>query len=180
MKVGMQHSFKHKMVELKARVDDHEVLRKKLAALGAEHVGTFHQSDLYFKVPEGRLKLREAKDGNTVELIYYDRENIAGPKSDDAFILRVQEPGDLKKILKKTLTPIIVVDKVRDIYRYRGIQVHLDTVKKLGKFIEFEKQTEDKPETIEKDRLTLQKLMKTLEIDPTNLESLSYSDLIQA
>lgn len=180
MKIEMQHSFKHKMVELKARVSDHKLLRKKLAALGAEHVGTFHQSDLYFKVPEGRLKLREVKDTSTAELIYYERENIAGPKNDDAFILRVQEPGDLKKILKKTLTPIIVVDKVRDIYRHDGIQIHLDTVEKLGKFIEFEKQTENNPDTIEKDRVTLQKLIEKLEVDPSNLESLSYSDLIQA
>jgi adenylate cyclase, class 2 len=180
MKIEMQHSFKHKMVELKARVGDHELLRKRLAALGAEHVGTFHQSDLYFKVPEGRLKLREVKGTSTVELIYYERENIAGPKSDDAFILRVKEPGELKKILKKTLTPLIVVDKARDIYRHNGIQIHLDTVEKLGKFIEFEKQTENNPETTEKDRLALQKLMEKLEIDPTNLESLSYSDLIQA
>lgn len=180
MKIEMQHSFKHKMVELKARVGDHELLRKKLAALGAEHVGTFHQSDLYFRVPEGRLKLREVKDSSTVELIYYEREDIAGPKSDDAFILRVQEPEELKKILKKILVPLIVVDKVRDVYRYRGIQIHLDTVKKLGKFIEFEKQTGDNTEAIEKDRLTLQKLMETLEIDPANLETLSYSDLIQA
>ena len=164
------------MVELKARVDDHELLRKKLSALGAEHIGTFHQSDLYFKVPEGRLKLREVKANSTMELIYYERENIAGPKSDDAFILRVQEPGELKKML----TPLIVIDKVREIYHYSGIQIHLDNVEKLGKFIEFEKPTDDNPQAIEKGRLTLQNLMENLEIDPSNLESHSYSDLLQS
>ena len=167
------------MVELKARVDDHDFLRKKLSALGTKHAGTFQQTDIYFKVPEGRLKLREVKDDSTAELIYYERENIAGPKRDDAFILRVQEPEELKKILKKILTPLIVIEKVREIYRYRGTQIHLDTVKKLGKFIEFERQTPDDPKRIEKDRLILEKLMKKLKIDPNNLESLSYSDLIQ-
>jgi adenylate cyclase class 2 len=167
------------MIELKARVGDHKFLRKKLSALGAEHVGTFQQMDLYFKVPEGRLKLREVKDNSRAELIYYERENIAGPKSDDAFILRIQEPKDLKETLKKILTPLIVIEKVREIYRYDGTQIHLDTVKNLGKFIEFEKQTADNAKAIEKDRLILQKLMETLEIDPDNLESLSYSDLIQ-
>jgi len=167
------------MIELKARVGDHEFLRKKLSALGAEQVGTFQQTDVYFKVPEGRLKLREVKDNSTAELIYYERENIAGPKSDDAFILRVQEPEDLKKTLKKILAPLIVIEKVREIYRYKGTQIHLDTVKKLGKFIEFERQTSDNPKMIEKDRLILEKLMEKLKIDPNNLESLSYSDLIQ-
>ena len=168
------------MVELKARVEDHELLRKKLSTMGAEHTGTFHQSDLYFEVPEGRLKLREVEEKGTLELIYYNRENIAGPKSDDAFVLRVQEPGELKNVLKKILTPLTVIDKVREIHMYCGIQIHLDTVEKLGKFIEFEKPTDDNQESIEKGRQTLQKLMKKLEIDPSNLESHSYSDLIQA
>ncbi len=168
------------MVELKARVSDHEVLRKKLSALGAEYTGTFQQSDLYFKVPEGRLKLREVENNGTVELIYYERENIAGPKSDDAFILRVQEPEDLKKILKKILTPLIVIEKVREIYQYQGTQIHMDTVKKLGKFIEFERQTSDDPKSIKQDQQILEKLMETLEIDSGNLETLSYSDLVEA
>ena len=179
MKIETQRSFEHKMVELKARVGDHEFLRKKLSALGAEYTGTFQQSDLYFKVPEGRLKLREVENNGTVELIYYERENIAGPKSDDAFILRVQEPEDLKKILKKILTPLIVIEKVREIYQYQGTQIHLDTVKKLGKFIEFERQTADDPKSIEKDQQILEKLMETLEIASSNLEKLSYSDLAE-
>jgi predicted adenylyl cyclase CyaB len=168
------------MVELKARVGDHEFLRKKLSALGAEYTGTFQQSDLYFKVPEGRLKLREVENNGTVELIYYERENIAGPKSDDAFILRVQEPEDLKKILKKILTPLMVIEKVREIYQYQGTQIHLDTVKKLGKFIEFERQTADDSSMVKKDQSILEKLMETLEIDSSNLEKLSYSDLAEA
>ncbi len=168
------------MVELKARVGDHEFLRKKLSALGAEYTGTFQQSDLYFKVPEGRLKLREVENNGTAELIYYERENIAGPKSDDAFILKVQEPEDLKKILKKILTPLIVIEKVREIYQYQGTQIHLDTVKKLGKFIEFERQTADDSSMVKKDQSILEKLMETLEIDSSNLETLSYSDLAEA
>jgi adenylate cyclase, class 2 len=167
------------MVELKAKVNDHDVLRKKLSDLGAEYTGTFRQSDIYFKVPEGRLKLRTVKGEDKVELIYYERENVAGPKSDDAFILGVQEPEDLKQILRKILTPRVVIEKVREIYQLRGTQIHLDTVKKLGNYIEFERQTSDDPKSIEKDRLILEKLMKKLEINPSNLETLSYSDLIK-
>jgi len=167
------------MIELKARVDDHEFLRKKLSALGAKHLGTFQQTDVYFKVPEGRLKLREVKDNSTAELIYYERENIAGPKRDDVFILRVQEPEDLKKILKKILTPLTMIEKVREIYRYHGTQIHLDKVKKLGKFIEFERQTSENPKMVKKNRLILEKLMEKLEIEQSNLENLSYSDLVQ-
>ncbi len=177
MKIEAHHSFKHKMLELKAIVGDHEFLRKKLSALGAQYVGTFQQTDLYFKVPEGRLKLREVKDDRTAELIYYERENIPGPKRDDAFILKIKEPEDLKKILKKILTPLTVIEKVREIYQYQGTRIHLDTVKKLGKFVEFERRTSDDPKVVEQDRRVLEKLMKKLEIEQSNLETLSYSDL---
>ncbi len=179
MKIETKHSTKHKMVELKARVDDHNVLRTKLSALGAEYAGTFQQKDQYFVVPEGRLKLRTVTEDNIAELIYYERENIAGPKSDDAYILRVQESEDLKNILKKILKPFIVIEKNREIYQYQGTQIHLDRVKKLGKFIEFERQTADDPKSVEKDQRVLEKLMETLEIPPSNLESLSYSDLLE-
>ena len=167
------------MIELKARVGDHQALRKKLSALGAQYVGTSQQTDLYFMIPEGRLKLREVEDNRTAELIYYERENIPGPKRDDAFILKILEPEDLKKILKKILTPLTVIEKVREIYKYQGTQIHLDTVKKLGKFVEFERRTSDDSRVAEKDRRILEKLMIKLEIDPSNLETLSYSDLPQ-
>jgi adenylate cyclase class 2 len=179
LKIEGQHSFKHKMVELKAKVSDHESLRKNLSAIGAQHVGTFRQTDLYFKVPEGRLKLREIEGSRTAELIYYERENIPGPKRDEAFILRIQEPEELKNILNKILTPLTRIEKVREIYQHQGTQIHLDTVKSLGKFVEFERQTADNPKIVKKDRLILEKLMANLEIDPKNLESLSYSDLPQ-
>jgi predicted adenylyl cyclase CyaB len=61
---------------------------------------------------------------------------------------------------------------------YRGTQIHLDTVKKLGKFIEFERRTADDSKRAEEDRQVLEQLMKTLEIDPNNLVTHSYSDLV--
>lgn len=180
LKIETQKGLEHKMVELKARVGDHEFLKKKLSALGAEYVGTFRQSDLYFVVPEGRLKLREVEASDVAELIYYDREDIAGPKSDDAFLLRVHDSEDLKAILKKILTPSVRIDKVREIYMYKGTQIHLDTVEKLGMFIEFERRTADNSKVVEADRVILEQLMKTLEIDPDNLVTLSYSDLVDS
>lgn len=179
LKIEIKNRFRHKMVELKARVENHDYLGEILSALGATYSGTFQQTDIYFEVPEGRLKLREVKGANIAELIYYERENILGPKNDEAFILGIKDPEELKNTLEKILTPLAIIEKVREIYRYRGTQIQLDSVKKVGKFIEFERQTTDSPKRIKKDRLILEKLMKKLKIDPSNLESLSYSDLIQ-
>jgi predicted adenylyl cyclase CyaB len=167
------------MVELKARVNDLDALRKKLSDLGADYKCTFHQNDQYFVVPEGRLKLRTVKDTDSAELIYYERENILGPKSDDAYILSVHEPADLKNILMKILKPFIVVEKVREIYQYNGTQIHLDRVKKLGDFIEFEREVADNQNSIENGLQVLEKLISSLKIPSSNLESHSYSDLLE-
>ena len=112
-------------------------------------------------------------------MIYYDREDVAGPKSDEAFILRVHDSEDLKKILEKVLKSTVCIEKVREIYVLHGTQIHLDTVKKLGNFIEFERQTTDDEKQAKRDRHVLEQLMETLQIEPSNLVTLSYSDLVE-
>ncbi len=175
----MQSKVEHKMVELKAKVGDLEVVRKKLTILGAKFTGTFRQIDIYFIVPEGRLKLREMEGSNKAELIYYERENMAGPKKDDVFIFRIQKTDAFKNLLKRLLKTSVIVEKVREIYQYQGTQIHLDRVKKLGNFVEFERKTPANDQAIKKNRQILEKLMEKLEIKTENLEKLSYSDLIQ-
>ena len=169
----------HKMVELKARVNTLDLIRGKIIDLKAHHIGTFKQVDVYFEVPEGRLKLREVEGKNTVELVYYKRENVSGPKRSDVFILEVQEPAVFKSLLEKVLKTGVTVEKLREVYRYQGTQMHLDTVKKLGVFVEFERETTADLQAIRKNQQTLKGLMKKLGIKTENLEKLSYSDLIQ-
>jgi len=171
--------IEHKLVELKAKVEDLDVVREKLTSLGAQYIGTFRQIDIYFDVPEGRLKLREAEDDSTAELIYYQRENIAEPKKSDVFILKVQKPAFLKTLLGKLLKIRATVEKVREIYRYQGTQMHLDRVKKLGTFLEFERETSAGAQAIRNNQQVLEKLMEKLGISSESLERLSYSDFIQ-
>jgi len=175
----MSSKIEHKLVELKAKFEDLDVVREKLTSLGARYIGTFRQIDVYFDVPEGRLKLREVEDDNKAELIYYQRENIAEPKRSDVFILKVQEPAFLKTLLGRLLKIRATTEKVREIYRYRGTQIHLDRVKKLGTFLEFERETSADAQAIRNNQHVLEKLMEKLGISSESLEELSYSDLIQ-
>ncbi len=46
-------------VEIKARCDELDRLRNILKELRADFKGTDHQIDTYFRVPSGRLKVRE-------------------------------------------------------------------------------------------------------------------------
>ena len=131
------------------------------------------------------LKLREVEGNSEAELVYYERENIAGPKRSDVCILRVHEPAFFKTLLGRLLKTKAIVEKVREIYRYQGtplaskyryIQVHLDEVRHLGNFVEFEMETSDR--TAKKDRRILRGLMRKLNIKPEQLERLSYADLL--
>jgi adenylate cyclase class 2 len=173
----VQSKVEHEIMELKAKVQDLEVVRRRLARLGARHVGTFRQIDVYFNVLEGRLKLREVEGKNNAELIYYERENIAGPKKSNVFILKIQDPKVFKNLLKRLLKTSAIVKKVREIYRYQGTQIHLDTVEKLGNFVEFERKTPAGERATKKNQRILEKLMEKLGINSNSLEKLSYSDL---
>jgi len=166
------------LVELKARVKNLDLYRKRLGQLKAQRVGSFRQIDTYFEVPRGRLKLRRLDGDEKAQLIYYERDNVAEPKKSNIFIINIGNAEYFKTMQEKVLQVKVTVDKTREIYRYRGTQIHLDKVKGLGTFIEFEKKTPTDSNSFRKNRAILEELMKTLGIDPQSLESLSYSDLV--
>ncbi|HIE14019.1 TPA: CYTH domain-containing protein [Candidatus Bathyarchaeota archaeon] len=162
------------LIEIKAKVDNLNIVREKLYDLGAVKVGIFRQIDTYFDVPEGRLKLRETEDSEILELVYYERENIPGPKRSKVYVLRFKKSNNIQDKLDKILKKTVIVDKIREIYLYKGTKIHLDNVRGLGMFVEFEK----KVCNIERDKEFLRCLMKKLSLNEKHLESFSYSDLV--
>ena len=180
MKSGIKllHDKEHTLVELKARADNLNIIRKKLTTLGAQHTQTCRQIDLYFEVPKGWLKLREVEGDNVAKLIYYEREKIAGPKRSDVYIVKIEKAEFLKVLLKKILKTRIVTDKVREIYQLEGTQIHLDSVKNLGTFVEFERETSADRDVSMGDLQILKELKGKLGISADNLERASYSDII--
>ncbi len=166
------------MVELKAKVDDLAPIRNKLTQYGANHIGIYHQYDIYYQVPKGRLKLRITENESTGELIYYEREDVARAKTSFDYILKIPHPHAVKEIFEKIMKTKTVVEKIREIYQYENVQVHLDKVKSLGSFVEFECITSQNLRQQKKDHSRLEKLGEKLDVRCNRLESLSYSDLI--
>jgi predicted adenylyl cyclase CyaB len=70
------------------------------------------------------------------------------------------------------------VRKTREIYRLQGVQIHLDTVRGLGKFLEFERVLED-PAEAEEGRERLESLRAYFQIPAEDLMTSSYSDLLE-
>jgi predicted adenylyl cyclase CyaB len=161
------------LLELKAKVKSLPIVRLKLSDLSAHHIGTFHQIDTYYNIHKGRLKLREIKGEKRAELIFYDRENITGLKKSQVMIVEIQKPESFKLLCQRALTIRIVIEKKREIYKLKGTQIHLDCVKDLGTYIEFERVITNSA----KDRKSLEDLMKKLKIQDKDLIKDSYSDL---
>jgi len=166
------------IVELKAKVGSLKPFREKLESLNAEYVGTFHQVDTYYEVPQGRLKIRETEGESGAQLVYYERPDVQGPKQSHVFIVELTKPQFMKKFLKSVLRTKAVVDKQRAIYHVVETQVHLDTVKNLGTYVEFEKRIENTPEAIKKAHENLEILMQTLSVKKETLQKGSYCDLV--
>ncbi len=122
--------------EFKAITNDLDKLEKKLAELDPLFIGEDYQTDIYFKVNDGRLKLREGKIENA--LIYYERENSIGAKQSDVLLYKHAPDKALKEILIKLHGVKIIVDKRRRIYFIENVKFHFDTVKELGTFVEVE------------------------------------------
>ena len=163
-------------IEIKAYCSEPNLIEQILLDEKAEYIGLDHQTDTYFNVPEGRLKLREGNIENA--LIYYHRENISGPKKSKVQLYKSKPGSTLKGILEQSLGIKIVVEKDRKIFFIQNIKFHLDKVIGLGSFIEIE--AIDKEGTIGHTKLAAQcqRYIDKFGITENELISLSYSDLL--
>lgn len=163
-------------IEIKARFDQPDRIRKILDEHNANFKGTDHQIDTYFDVPEGRLKLRKGTIENN--LIFYKRDNQAGPKSSSINLVPAEHPQKLHALLDNALGTKVVVDKKREIYFINNVKFHIDTVKELGNFVEIEAIDKDGTIGEEKLRKQCQKYLDLFDIADDQLIAHSYSDML--
>ncbi|MBI4033734.1 class IV adenylate cyclase [Candidatus Saccharibacteria bacterium] len=168
--------MKYLNVEIKARCRNQKNIRALLESKKADFKGLDHQVDTYFKVKQGRLKLREGNIENA--LIFYERNNKTGPKKSKTTLFKLNSGSSLKEILIKFLEVLVIVDKQREIYFISNVKFHIDTVKGLGTFIEIE--AIDKNGIIGSKELheQCQFYLDLLKIREKDLIPHSYSDLL--
>lgn len=124
-------------IELKAKLANmpaaHEVARRLSGSSGEQLV----QTDIFFAVSKGRLKLRIFGD-NKGELIHYSRENIAEARRSDYIIVGTSDPWALCSLLDLVTRQIGTVRKTRYLYLLGQTRIHVDDVEDLGTFLEIE------------------------------------------
>jgi predicted adenylyl cyclase CyaB len=169
-------------IELKARLRDRERAVRVCQELGAQFHGHIRQRDTYFRVPEGRLKLRESDPGEDY-LVFYRRPDTAAAKACDYSIHTVHR--SVRAILSEALGELAVVDKVRTLYLWENVRIHLDGVSGLGKhqggidFIEFEAVLSDTYDDAD-GHAKLERLQEAFGIAPEDLIETSYLELALA
>jgi predicted adenylyl cyclase CyaB len=163
-------------IEIKARCQRPEFVRQWLIDQGARFVGTDQQTDTYFQVSKGRLKLREGNIENN--LIYYERADQNGPKSSVFELFPVEDAARLKQMLSASLGIKVVVKKKREIYFIDNVKFHIDEVPGLGHFVEIEAGNLHSSHKEAELREQCNHYMRMLEINPGELLQSSYSDML--
>jgi adenylate cyclase class IV len=161
-------------LELKARVRS-LAWAKKIAGTFARFDSTLTQTDTYYRVPEGRLKLRAFSRAKG-ELIVYSRNEGKGDRYSSYDISPTATPETLHRVLNRALGADVRVRKTRLLYRYKNARIHIDAVRSLGAFVEFEVMVTHGQRQA---KALLAELKERFAIAESDCILCSYSDLIQ-
>ena len=163
-------------VEIKARVADLAAIRRTAQGLSSAPSDILEQTDTFFVVPRGRLKVREFADGSG-ELIFYDRPNQSGPKESVYTRFPCQRAKCLAEILGEVLPVRGTIVKRREMFLVGRTRIHLDEVEGLGLFVELEVVLAE-GETVKHGTEVADLLLQVLGIPETALIPIAYIDLL--
>jgi adenylate cyclase class 2 len=174
-------------VELKVRAD-HEAVRDRLEALGAERVGTVRQVDTYYDAPhrdfvatDEALRIRrERRDGETLVRLTYKGPLVeADSKTREEAETVVGDGATLADILQAVgFEPAATVEKERTRYRHEGYTIGLDEVGDLGTFVEVDRAV-DAAMDVEAIREGAAAILADLGLDPDAQIRTSYLALLE-
>ncbi|MEW6194038.1 MAG: class IV adenylate cyclase [Bacteroidota bacterium] len=159
-------------LELKLKVPSHRTFETILEQINAEYKGVLVQKDIYYIVKNGLLKLR-VEDG-TYCLIKYLRDEKGERWSN--YELLFLKGGNPEKYLSDIFATDCVVEKKRKLYLYKNTRIHLDDVKRLGKFLELETIVRKNKKDAQK---KFDEIVQLLKLDLTNQIRASYRNLLK-
>jgi adenylate cyclase class IV len=186
-------------IELKARLTDLDKAHNVARSLAARTHDSERQRDTYFRVPVGRLKLRQRwsidpsryrcsvlgereawrdDHARASQLIWYHRSDEARARPSDYSLVEVAAGDALRELLAGALGIDVDVTKVRAIYLFQNVRIHLDQIAELGTFLEFEAMVDNDCDDSAAE-LKIERLRAAFEITDAEICSVSYSDLLR-
>lgn len=164
-------------VEIKAILRDRDQVEARARVLCDAPPQEILQRDVFFDTLHGRLKLRVlAPDRGW--LVYYEREDAAGPRPSTYQLFQVDDPPRLEAMLAAACGVRGEVRKQRTLYMVGQTRVHLDKVAGLGDYVELEAVLQP-GQTMEEGQTLVVGLMARLGIETQDLVDVAYMDLIE-
>ena len=167
-------------LEIKASVPSLAASGTRLRRLpGAAPHAMLRQTDWYFDVPRGRMKLREivAARARAAELIVYLRPNRRTARTSQFVRLPADECAATRRLLTGMFGVSVCVRKQREVWLYQNARIHLDRVSGLGTFVEIEVVV---TKGMRQAQRVMARLRTALGIDPARVIGPSYADLLRA
>ncbi|MBZ5622190.1 MAG: CYTH domain-containing protein [Acidobacteriia bacterium] len=162
-------------IELKAHCSSLAAAHAVCTSLGGSLIRSQLQTDTYFAVPQGRLKLRQ--HGSSAYLIYYNRADQ--PSEREASFDLFPIGGDsarLADLFSSLFGARTTVVKNRDTYEWEGCLINLDSVRGIGEFLEIEVPVE-KVQSQERAFQLAARLKREFGITPADVVPWSYADI---
>ena len=177
------------MYEVEVKVPaDHEDVRRRLAAAGADEGATVEQADTYFDAPHRdfattdealrvRRVSREGAAAREARITYKGPKVDADSKTRREIETGVDDGDDACAIFEALgFSPAATVRKTRTTYAYEEYTVALDDVEGLGQFVEVEREIDD--EAVEAARDGAFRVLRRLDLDPGAQVRTSYLGLL--
>ncbi len=167
-------------VEAKAVVKDLDAVRERLRGVGAVFVKRVEIRDIYFSHPcrdfgESDEALRVRQVDGECELTYKGPRKVSrGVKSREEYTARVVDCSELIKILEALgFRKVIELVKVREVYKFNGVEIVLDDVRGLGTFVEVEVRAESE----EEGRVKVREVFRLLGISEKDITPKTYLEI---
>jgi predicted adenylyl cyclase CyaB len=137
-------------IEIKLQLDSHAPVLDRLAALGAAHIGTARETNIFFDRPDHAL--RRADSGLRVRftttaadphpralLTFKGPAATTGLRAREAFDLHLTPPDQIVPLLQALgFVQLFLFEKDRDSWRLADCLIELDTLPHFGTFLEIE------------------------------------------
>jgi adenylate cyclase class 2 len=162
-------------LEAKFKLPDLDRVRVQAESIGYRFKASLLQRDTFFRVNQGKLKLREEESGAC--LIYYGRQDSRHLKLSSYEIVPIPEPEKTRAMLTEALGTIATVEKTRILMMRDHIRLHLDKVDGLGKFGEIEAVLGEGGDP-EASRPAVDKLLRALGVKSDDLIAESYFEML--
>jgi adenylate cyclase class 2 len=171
-------------VEVKARASTLEEVEETLDTMGAVYMGEVTQEDTYFNHPCRNFEVTDeavrirVSNGSSY-LTYKGKKVDLESKTRDEIEIRIEDCNKGKEILKRLgFSEVARITKTRKVYTLYDFTVCLDTVDRLGTFVEVEAHMEGDPDTLCYEALRNKALNLLDALHLTERERKSYLELL--